>query len=79
MQIFRLSYQEITFLCLLNIQTICYRVNLHGLLACCSCLAGGASSVMLGSSRATQAQRSAQRPGSLGRIRVLILGCKMPT
>lgn len=31
MQIFRLSYQEITFLCVLNIQTICYRVNLHGL------------------------------------------------
>lgn len=44
MQIFRLSYQEITFLCLLNIQAICYRVDLHGLLACCSCLAGGAKS-----------------------------------
>lgn len=31
MQIFRISYQEITFLCLLNIQTVCSSVNLHGL------------------------------------------------
>lgn len=30
MQVFRISYQKITFLCLSNIQTICYSVNLHG-------------------------------------------------
>lgn len=36
MQIFRISYQEITFLCLLNIKTICCSVTLHGLEACCS-------------------------------------------
>lgn len=31
MQIFRISYQEITFLRLFNIKTICYSVYLHGL------------------------------------------------
>lgn len=42
MQIFRISYQEITFLCLLNIKTICYRVHLHGPSASCSCVADSA-------------------------------------
>lgn len=80
MQIFRISYQEITFLCLLNIQTIYYSVNLHGFRPDIVVLPTVHEKLFhWGWSHATKAKRSAWEPGSLELIRLLILRHKTPT